>query len=199
VVTVAAALLTSIGQADRGEIKLPSAPIAGSRPAILARSERVTGGVGALVIASHNVTVRAIRLTTPSVISVRFAFDRSTISSRRQRAVLASTAAWLRTVDPATAIHIDGHTDSRGPASYNDALGERRAGTVRDALRRLLGGGGENLVARSFGERRPCDQNYRMDGTDDPRGRAHNRRVEIYAVEGDPRRTAAWIGSPCRR
>jgi peptidoglycan-associated lipoprotein len=44
-----------------------------------------------------------------------------------------------------------GHADPRGEPEYNMALGERRAGSVRDYLARL-GVGKERLVETSRGE-----------------------------------------------
>ena len=79
-----------------------------------------------------------------------------------------------------TVIHIIGHTDSTGPADYNQRLSERRAwavvvyltdhGVPRDRLR-----------AEGRGESEPRASN------DNASGRQLNRRVEIYikpVVEG---------------
>ena len=65
-----------------------------------------------------------------------------------------------------------GHTDSRGPADYNQRLSEQRANSVTQYLRsrKVIP---ERLVSRGLGEEAPVSTN------DTPEGRALNRRVEI--------------------
>ena len=67
---------------------------------------------------------------------------------------------------------VEGHTDSVGPAAYDEGLGLRRARATRDYLI-ALGIAAERLRVESFGERRPGDDNAT------PEGRARNRRVEL--------------------
>ena len=73
---------------------------------------------------------------------------------------------------------IEGHTDSVGKPQFNHRLSVQRAQSVRRWLK-------ENdfvedrAVARGFGEKRPIAPNQKPDGSDDPEGRAKNRRVEI--------------------
>lgn len=74
--------------------------------------------------------------------------------------------------DAATAITIEGHTSSEGSSDYNQALSERRAQSVVDALisRGIPEG---RLEALGVGEARP------IAGNDDESGRSMNRRVEV--------------------
>jgi outer membrane protein OmpA-like peptidoglycan-associated protein len=67
---------------------------------------------------------------------------------------------------------IDGHTDSRGPAAFNQQLSLERARAVRAYLVRA-GVDGERLEARGFGATKPVATN----ATDE--GREVNRRVEF--------------------
>ncbi|ABI56804.1 OmpA family protein [Alkalilimnicola ehrlichii MLHE-1] len=67
-----------------------------------------------------------------------------------------------------------GHTDSAGPADYNERLGARRAEAVRAELMRR-GIADERIRLRSLGERQPAM------AEDDGYGRAANRRVEVRA------------------
>lgn len=71
-----------------------------------------------------------------------------------------------------------GHTDGRGPAAFNQRLSLSRAHAVRHAMRGLRPGLSCVRVA-GRGERDPVTPNTRPDGSDDPRGRARNRRVEV--------------------
>ena len=75
---------------------------------------------------------------------------------------------------PRTRLEVIGHTDSRGSAASNEALSERRADAVRDALVRD-GVSATRLTARGVGETRPVATN------DTAEGRAMNRRVEIVS------------------
>jgi len=72
-------------------------------------------------------------------------------------------------------IVIEGHTDSRGKASDNDTLSERRATSVKDHLvsQGLEAG---KIQAVGLGSTRPLDTN------DTPEGRANNRRVELIVT-----------------
>ncbi|SLK02646.1 OmpA-OmpF porin, OOP family [Novosphingobium mathurense] len=76
------------------------------------------------------------------------------------------------------AVTIWGHTDSRGSDDANLAASKKRAEAVRDHLERK-GVDGGRLTVIPLGESRPIAPNRKLDGSDDPKGRARNRRVEI--------------------
>jgi outer membrane protein OmpA-like peptidoglycan-associated protein len=69
-------------------------------------------------------------------------------------------------------IEIAGHTDSKGPESYNQRLSDRRAKAVFDHLV-AKGVAPERIVSRGFGESKPVATN------DTSEGQAQNRRVEF--------------------
>lgn len=75
-------------------------------------------------------------------------------------------------------ITIEGHTDAIGDDASNQLLSEARATSVRTALQDGLGSGFA-FDTVGFGESRPVAPNTNPDGTDNPDGRAQNRRVEI--------------------
>lgn len=78
-------------------------------------------------------------------------------------------------------VRIDGHTDARGSDEYNQALSERRANSVRQWLLEHADlDPGLRLETAGFGETQPAAPNQNPDGSDDPQGRALNRRVEIF-------------------
>ena len=73
---------------------------------------------------------------------------------------------------PATRIRVEGHTDTKGTAQYNQLLSEKRAEAVRSQI--LERGIGKNRVlAKGYSFRRPIASN------DTEEGRTQNRRVEI--------------------
>lgn len=85
--------------------------------------------------------------------TITFAFDSAQLDAKA-RAVLQRQAAWIRRY-PELRFRVYGHTDLVGPASYNEALGLRRA---RAAVAYLVSQGldANRLEAvASFGETRP--------------------------------------------
>lgn len=80
-----------------------------------------------------------------------------------------------------TIIHVVGHTDGTGSASYNQGLSERRAESVALHMR-SRGLDGDRLVIEGRGLREPMATNDTADG------RRQNRRVDIVLkpiVEGE--------------
>ena len=90
-----------------------------------------------------------------------------------------TVVARLSTPHRVRTIYLLGHADTRGPAEYNVALGQKRAVAVRAALiaaiERLRPGLSRSIrvVTDSLGETQPIAPST----TDD--GRARNRRVEV--------------------
>ncbi|HEY3682282.1 MAG TPA: OmpA family protein [Streptosporangiaceae bacterium] len=109
---------------------------------------------------------------------VVFAFDKAALNGAA-RVRLAEVAAKLRTAARAKTVSVDGYTDAKGSAAYNLRLSQRRAQAVAAALRTRLGGTGTTFAARGHGSAKPVAANTKKDGSDNPSGRAKNRRVEI--------------------
>jgi photosystem I P700 chlorophyll a apoprotein A2 len=113
---------------------------------------------------------------------VLFAFGEHTLLPDATQ-VLDDVAAIVTSPAAAGApVRVEGHTDAVGSDADNQALSERRAGSVVDHLT-ASGVDPARLAARGFGESRPVAPNARDGGADDPDGRSRNRRVEIV-VEG---------------
>ena len=108
---------------------------------------------------------------------VNFDFDKSTL--RPDAVAILNEAAEILKRYPELKVEVAGHTDSKGTDAYNQALSERRARAVYDYLTsngvdasRLAGPNG-------YGESRPIAPNTNEDGSDNPEGRARNRRTEL--------------------
>ncbi|WP_106397253.1 OmpA family protein [Actinocorallia populi] len=101
---------------------------------------------------------------------VLFEFDSATLTPQA-RAHLARLAERLKE----RRVRIGGYTDALGETAYNRRLSQRRADAVKDELARL---GVTDLTAHGHGEARPVEPNE-INGKDNPRGRAANRRVEL--------------------
>ena len=76
------------------------------------------------------------------------------------------------------AAHIYGHTDSVSDEAFNQQLSEDRANAVSAELKKDRISA--TLDATGYGETKPIAPNENPDGSDNPAGRALNRRVEIF-------------------
>lgn len=126
---------------------------------------------GSVGIASHSEKVEVTLAA-----DVLFAFDSARLT-RRARRLIGQVAP--RLADATGPVEIVGHTDSVGSNAYNDRLSLRRAGAVRDALRREAAAAGVRMTIEGRGERDPVARNRKRNGDDNPKGRARNRRVTI--------------------
>jgi outer membrane protein OmpA-like peptidoglycan-associated protein len=105
-----------------------------------------------------------------------FEFDKATLGP--------DAAAALKLVGPQIAklgahpIVIEGHTDAKGNDEYNQGLSERRAERVKNWLltNRFIG---PEATTKGYGKKFPVAPNTNPNGTDNPKGRQLNRRVEI--------------------
>jgi OOP family OmpA-OmpF porin len=99
---------------------------------------------------------------------LEFGFDKATIPA--QYTSLFDNAVHILEVNPSMTVQIEGHTDSRGAASYNQELSVRRAQAVKDHLV-SKGIDANRITVKGFGESVPIATN------DTAAGRAENRRV----------------------
>lgn len=86
--------------------------------------------------------------------------------------------------NPNIVIELSSHTDSKGSDSYNEVLSQKRANSV---VKYLISKGinPARLVAKGYGETMPVAPNENPDGTDNPEGRAKNRRTEFKILRTD--------------
>lgn len=87
--------------------------------------------------------------------------------------------------NPEIKIELSSHTDSIASREYNIGLSQRRAESSVSYLIKK-GIASERLVAKGYGEDRPVARNTNPDGTDNPEGRARNRRTEFKILEIGP-------------
>lgn len=95
---------------------------------------------------------------------------------------LDKAVAILKNDHPDVKFEIAGHTDSKGNDSYNMNLSKRRANEV---LRYFVSKGisRKRMNVVGYGETKPIAANEKEDGSDNPEGRAKNRRTEIVIVK----------------
>ena len=107
---------------------------------------------------------------------VLFDFGKSDIRPDAAQ-TLKSLAGVLNNAKVPTA-HIYGHTDSISDEAFNLQLSQERADAVSAELKK--DGVSAMLDATGYGESKPVAPNENADGSDNPAGRALNRRVEIF-------------------
>ena len=84
--------------------------------------------------------------------------------------------------DTSVVFEISAHTDSKGSDSYNQKLSLARAKSVVDYLFKK-GVPFFKLKVQGYGESHPIAPNENPDGSDNPEGRAKNRRVEAKLIK----------------
>ena len=79
-------------------------------------------------------------------------------------------------------VELTSHTDSKGSDEYNLRLSHERAQKAREYI--LLKGVNTNrITAKGLGETSPVAPNTNPDGSDNPTGRAKNRRTEFKIIK----------------
>jgi outer membrane protein OmpA-like peptidoglycan-associated protein len=87
---------------------------------------------------------------------------------------------------PESKVTVEGYTDSKGTKSANMQLARERAQAVKDWLVKSGEVASSNISVKGFGEQYPIAPNTNSDGTDNPLGRALNRRVSIIVEKPAP-------------
>ncbi len=90
-----------------------------------------------------------------------------------------TTVAELAAAIKPREIVVIGHTDSVGDDGANLALSKQRAHAVAAWLAAHTPKTRPHFVEEGFGRTRPAAPNHNADGSDNPAGRAANRRIEI--------------------
>ena len=108
---------------------------------------------------------------------VNFDFDKDIL--RPDAVAILDEAISILGKYPQLRVEVAGHTDSVGTDEYNQALSERRARTVYDYLTGHGIDAGRLVGPVGYGESRPIAPNNNEDGSDNPEGRARNRRTEL--------------------
>ena len=114
--------------------------------------------------------------------AVLFGFDESTLSADAKNSI--DNLVLVLDEYPDTDIEIQGHTDSSGSATYNQALSERRANAVSDYLA-SKNVDASRLTVVGYGETLPKLLN------ETEYGRRQNRRVEFLITANEKMRAEA--------
>jgi OmpA-OmpF porin, OOP family len=111
---------------------------------------------------------------------INFDFDKYNI--KPEWAGVLDEAARIMKDRPNMQVMVEGHTDSKGTEPYNQKLSERRARAVFNYLVDK-GISSSRMQTIGYGETRPIASNTKPNGSDNPEGRAMNRRVELKVMK----------------
>ncbi len=112
---------------------------------------------------------------------VLFDFGEATLRPDAIPSLQAIVAA-IAVAPPDTSLLVEGHTDDVGDEATNDELSRARAQAVTDWLVTDGGIAADRITTSGLGEHVPVAPNVLEDGSDNPGGRALNRRVVISVV-----------------
>ncbi len=146
----------------------------------IAAAGKTLGLEGALKELKAEVTPTEIRIDLAA--DVLFDFDKADIKAQAEPS-LQNVATVLK-ANPGAAVTIEGHTDAKGADAYNQTLSEQRAASVKRWLVTNAQVDGASVTTRGWGKSKPAAHNAKPDGSDDPDGRARNRRVQIIVRKG---------------
>jgi outer membrane protein OmpA-like peptidoglycan-associated protein len=149
--------------------------LGGAAASGVAAAGKTLGLEGALKELKAEVTATEIKIDLAA--DVLFDFDKASIKKEAEPS-LQNVATVLK-ANPGATVTIEGHTDGKGADAYNQTLSEQRAASVKQWLVANAQVNGANISTRGWGKSKPVALNTKPDGSDDPEGRAKNRRVEI--------------------
>ncbi len=112
---------------------------------------------------------------------VLFDYDKATLKPQAEDALKKVAIVLSQFLD--SMVTVEGFTDSKGSKSTNMSLSRNRATTVKDWLVKNGGINGTKITAEGKGEENPVAENKNPDGSDNPAGRAKNRRVSIIIAK----------------
>ncbi|MBS3754865.1 MAG: OmpA family protein [Desulfobacterales bacterium] len=126
----------------------------------------------------ENVTYNEDTKEIDATMNILFDFDKADI--RPSEKAKLDELARVFSEYPENIVIVEGHTDSKGSAAYNQRLSELRASRVAEYLR-SQDIDISSLTARGYGESQPVATNETAEG------REQNRRVDLQ-ISADPER-----------
>lgn len=123
------------------------------------------------------------RIGSKSVVldNILYDFDSAELTADSKEQIRAGILKTLEE-NPGMIVEISSHTDDKGDDNYNLDLSQKRAESVVEFLK-STGISSDRLVAKGFGETKPIAPNTLSDGSDNPEGRAKNRRTEFTIID----------------
>jgi outer membrane protein OmpA-like peptidoglycan-associated protein len=119
-------------------------------------------------------TERGVVVNLPNVL---FEFNSARLTADA-RSKVAHIATALNRQAAGRRVSVEGHADAIGSEAYNLILSQNRAESVAREIS-YAGVSEAHLTTRGYGKKYPVAPNTHADGSDNPAGRAQNRRVEV--------------------
>jgi OmpA-OmpF porin, OOP family len=113
--------------------------------------------------------------------NIYFEFGSAELTAE-SKTTIDTTLFKLLIENPAITIEVAAHTDNKGTDALNMKLSQKRAESIKYYLTKK-GINSDRLTGKGYGETRPIAPNSNPDGSDNPEGRAKNRRVD-FTVTG---------------
>jgi outer membrane protein OmpA-like peptidoglycan-associated protein/tetratricopeptide (TPR) repeat protein len=112
--------------------------------------------------------------------NIYYEFDKSELTVEA-KSIIDTTIFFIMSDTPDIIVELSSHTDSCGTDAYNMKLSQSRAESV---VKYLVEKGIEKsrLLPKGYGETRFIAKNTNPDGSDNPEGRAKNRRTEFTVI-----------------
>ncbi|CAA9264688.1 MAG: hypothetical protein AVDCRST_MAG42-2918 [uncultured Chthoniobacterales bacterium] len=110
-----------------------------------------------------------------------FDYEKATLKPAAEEAL--KKVAVVLSQFPESKVTVEGYTDAKGGKAVNLPLSRERASTVSEWLVKNGGVNAANITAAGRGEENPIAPNENPDGSDNPAGRALNRRVTIVVAK----------------
>ncbi|TJW51966.1 MAG: OmpA family protein [Mesorhizobium sp.] len=151
--------------------------------AVFAGSATLTAGAMVLLKPPLEVDTQSGMTAIEMPSDVMFAFDSANLNAQAEP-ILQRAAVILESRHVREAA-IEGYTDSKGNANYNQLLSKRRAAAVYDWLTTKGSVHDIQFSVIGYGAANPRAPNVKPNGSDDPSGRAFNRRVKITFETGN--------------
>jgi len=127
-----------------------------------------------------NFTLSKLPKNAIALDNINYEFDRSDLM-KNSMATLDTTLYKIMILNPDIIVEISSHTDNKGSDEYNLKLSQKRAESVVNYLI-SKGIDKSRLKAQGYGESMPIAPNKNKDGSDNPEGRAKNRRTEFKII-----------------
>lgn len=108
---------------------------------------------------------------------VLFDYDKAALKPEAE--VALKKVAVVLSQFPESKVTVEGYTDAKGSTAFNMQLAVERAQAVKSWLVKNGNVAETSISTKGFGEQYPIAPNKNKDGTDNPLGRALNRRVSI--------------------
>lgn len=163
---------------------------AGQEYKLVARKPNYINTTSASMISTRNesqdktfeshFTLSKVPAKAIAIDNINYEFDRSDLT-KNSTVTLDTTILKIMLLNPDIIIEISAHTDDKGSTEYNQKLSQKRAESV---VAYLISKGisRDRLKAQGYGESAPIAPNRNKDGSDNPEGRAKNRRTEFKII-----------------